>query len=993
MKKVLKVGLITLVVLMLLFLSFLVVWVFILFPCFFSPVLQEDYVTPGPVEIAEESENIDLNTDNGVLYVSNEVIVFLRDTATQNKIDALFQDYEATVDDTMADLLIYKLVFRSNMEYDELEAVVSDLQSKAIVEFASINPVTTLEGDSDGNAESFQKKNPSTPDDPWNGVIWNTQVPGGSNWGVEAIDAPGAWGYMSQMRTVNVGLIDTQPDTTHADLRDGFVTSNSLFLDTSNGSVRLNISNVTPNSHGSHVSGIINASWNNHEGISGVMGGKGRLYHTALYRLKNGKAESDYATAYTYLLCLKNLIDQDVQAINISQNSSRLIGFAASHGNSNAIQYLSLQANLTQKGLSRIITSRQKANKPDFVLCVAAGNSNSTYYYKDDKATYGYREEMTDWECIKYLFGWRGEIGNSQALYNNFLNLMNDSQVRDRVVVVGSIGIEANASTDQKTRYCYSSFSNVGNRVDIVAPGEDIYSCIPGGYENMSGTSMSTPHVTGVAGLVFASNPSLTGPQVKQILLSSATGRYYHGDSFSGLLNANQSVVNALKTVKTPVNRVLRTEVDDGLDLCFVVDTTGSMGDDIQNAKENMARILEHLANKTHNYRVALIDYRDYPSRSYDSRDYPYHIQLQFSENNDAIINAINHLDLGDGGDNAETVYSALMAATRMDWREDAKKVIIILGDAPPLDPEPETGYTYEKVIFALLKADIGIDLEHSDDEVIAHLENSFINVYSIGTDASDEASNFFRKISAGTGGTYSDVRDASQVGDVIISSIEQIEVAETVTVNADFGDALAGCKISIYSGADYLFTFETDENGRCVLESMPTGTYRWNSDSLYSSGDIVIQDNNQNATTHMTAGYWFTPLMQIWYQQRLLVVLALLGYFWLCLAFPATLVKCLKKVRKSWDKNGRKSKAARSSSTDVRRGRDPNRNTSIGASQLCPSCGKPNPNSALFCQYCGYNLKEQHRKETPGFCKKCGQPYGPKDKFCTICGEIIRRN
>lgn len=57
------------------------------------------------------------------------------------------------------------------------------------------------------------------------------------------------------------------------------------------------------------------------------------------------------------------LIDQDVQVINISQNTDRLKGFAASHGNRNAVAYLTRQASLAGKGLARIISSREAAGK------------------------------------------------------------------------------------------------------------------------------------------------------------------------------------------------------------------------------------------------------------------------------------------------------------------------------------------------------------------------------------------------------------------------------------------------------------------------------------------------------------------------------------------------------------------------------------------------------------------------------------------------------
>lgn len=92
-----------------------------------------------------------------------------------------------------------------------------------------------------------------------------------------------------------------------------------------------------------------------------------------------------------------------------------------------------------------------------------------------------------------------------------------------------------------------TSFSNFSQKlVDVAAPGASIVSTVTGNkYMKMSGTSMATPVVTGLAVLAKAANPALNYAQIKALIKSSV-------DPFSSLRNKINSGgrINAQKAIQ-----------------------------------------------------------------------------------------------------------------------------------------------------------------------------------------------------------------------------------------------------------------------------------------------------------------------------------------------------------------------------------------------------------------------------------------------------------
>lgn len=245
------------------------------------------------------------------------------------------------------------------------------------------------------------------------------------------------------------------------------------------------------------------------------------------------------------------------------------------------------------------------------------------------------------------------------------------------------------------------------------------------------------------------------------------------------------------------------------LDLIFVIDTTGSMWDDIAAVKTSAADIANAIDSQVDDYRIALVTYKDFPVLPYgEPSDYPAMTQLSFTSDKIAAINAINVLSAWGGADWQESVYSALRYAILDSsvggWRDGVSKQIILMGDAPPHNPEPFTGYTLQDVVNAANSVDPAI-----------------VQTIAIGGDSA--AAEAFSNIASETNGKLFTAATSDEVVQAVMDAIgEAIEpVPPTDTIPPSI-EILPGISPNYTQGTPLSYV-ATDDGGSGLASSNAT--------------------------------------------------------------------------------------------------------------------------------------------------------------------------
>lgn len=179
------------------------------------------------------------------------------------------------------------------------------------------------------------------------------------------------------------------------------------------------------------------------------------------------------------------------------------------------------------------------------------------------------------WDGVYYSIVAGADVINcswSSGSYSQTNNNIIQFGINSGCIIVAAAGNNnANLSTYPKYPACYNgvicvantnssdikaSSSNYGTRIDVSAPGSSILSTIPyNGYDTKTGTSMSSPMVAGLLGLMKSYAPSATNEQLISCLKKSADEIDITNPTYSGLLGSGRiNAYMALNCLSPPTS-------------------------------------------------------------------------------------------------------------------------------------------------------------------------------------------------------------------------------------------------------------------------------------------------------------------------------------------------------------------------------------------------------------------------------------------------------
>jgi len=402
-------------------------------------------------------------------YQMKEVTKVFKETREQRqrKTVRTIRDFKGNEIEVPALFNIYKLTFDTIWDAKQ---IIEELQKDNNIEFAEPNYlVYTNEVIENGGVSNNPPKQTPLPSitgerDPFpNDPLYQD----GSQWYLNAINAPAAWDSVTGDTTQIIAIIDTGVDWDHPDLDDNIWTNwneipnngidddNNGYIDDTRGWDYINNDNDPndDNSHGTHVAGIAAAEGNNGIGICGVAWNS-KIMPVKMLQSSGTGNSSDLASAIEYAS------DNGATVINMSLGS---------YGESITVK-TALENSYAGTG-----------DSSGSILVAASGNDGLPLLQEGIPAGNMYPA------CYSFVLGVQAsKITGARAFFSNF-----DPS--------GPIEF----------------WNQWGYNYELTAPGVSILSCKPNGnYWNKNGTSMASPIIAGAISLMRMYEPDQSGEQI-----------------------------------------------------------------------------------------------------------------------------------------------------------------------------------------------------------------------------------------------------------------------------------------------------------------------------------------------------------------------------------------------------------------------------------------------------------------------------------------------
>ena len=392
-------------------------------------------------------------------YINNILLVVVKEGVTEAQLLALLPGEQAHIVGRYAALRQLQVQVKPR-DKQGLQALADALMQKPEVRYAHLDLAAPLMG---GGGQS----RPASAEEPDEWGIYNNLPE--SQWWQAAIgwDKARDEGLLPQSGLVQAGVVDDGFDTSHPFLKVAFPNREEEQIN-------------RPAGHGSHVAGIVQQ----------LMPGS-TITVLDSYRYPGVNIDSPVGTGSMQLKNLMDMVMSGARVINYSMGLD-ITEEADLKWNEEIAVQLSVYIRLLQE------TGRQ------FLIVQSAGNGGLPLFHN------GMFSMVTMDNCL-------GSGAVQTALGLTDIQAAKQA-VLDSIITVGNAMLP-----DPDGSMGLAPSSNHGPALTLTAPGENVISAVPGGYEAQAGTSQAAPMVTAAAALVWTVNPGLRPGQVKDILVKSAT--------------------------------------------------------------------------------------------------------------------------------------------------------------------------------------------------------------------------------------------------------------------------------------------------------------------------------------------------------------------------------------------------------------------------------------------------------------------------------------